>query len=421
MRTSTLYLFVGLFVLLTMASGKPPYPADAYELTGIRRLERRRLINDGTLPGTKSPPGAMKTLAEIKLNLLPDGTVPSGPLSAFPSPDPDLQKRIDAIFAGRNPNYALAILDITPGRPWRYAGRKPNDFYSPGSVGKLVIAAGLFAELKAIFPNDPVARRALLKRRMVTAGPWVRTNSHTVPIYDPATRHFESRSVRETDVFSLYEWADHMISASSNAAASVVWKEAILLRAFGTNYPPTPELETTFFRETPKAQLREMALSVVNDPLREAGIAEASLQLGSLFTAYGQQTIPGASSYGNPNALLTYLLRIEEGRLVDPWSSLEIKRLMYQTERRIRYASSPSLLTAAVYFKSGSLYRCKQEEGFTCVQYRGNVDNFMNSVATVETSDGRIYMVTLMSNVLRINSAYEHQVLATSVEEVMNR
>jgi hypothetical protein len=89
------------------------------------------------------------------------------------------------------------------------------------------------------------------------------------------------------------------------------------------------------------------------------------------------------------------------------------------TEKRIRYASSPALTKAAVYFKSGSLYRCKKEEGFECGKYMGNVDNYMNSVATVETSDGRVYLVALMSNVLRINSAVEHQTLATYIERIL--
>ena len=106
--------------------------------------------------------------------------------------------------------------------------------------------------------------------------------------------------------------------------------------------------------------------------------------------------------------------------VVDAWSSLEIKRLMYMTARRIRYASSPRLNNAAVYFKSGSQYSCKQEEGFTCGKYMGNVENYMNSVAIVEHDDGRAYMVVLMSNVLRKNSAVEHQSLATFIDKILS-
>ena len=116
------------------------------------------------------------------------------------------------------------------------------------------------------------------------------------------------------------------------------------------------------------------------------------------------------------------MLKMEEGRLVDEWSSREIKRLMYVTERRIRYASAPSLADAAVYFKSGSLFECTKEPGFECGQYMGNVKNYMNSIAIIEypAGDRKIhYMVTLISNVLRKNSAADHQALASRIQQTM--
>ncbi|MGW8323273.1 MAG: hypothetical protein ACWGSD_17120 [Thermodesulfobacteriota bacterium] len=105
--------------------------------------------------------------------------------------------------------------------------------------------------------------------------------------------------------------------------------------------------------------------------------------------------------------------------MVDAWSSLEIKRLMYMTAWRIRYAASPALVNAAVYFKSGSQYKCKPEPDFNCGKYMGNVENYMNSVAIVEHPDGRTYLVALMSNVLRKNSAVEHQSLATYIDRIL--
>ena len=113
---------------------------------------------------------------------------------------------------------------------------------------------------------------------------------------------------------------------------------------------------------------------------------------------------------------------MEEGRLVDLWSSREIKRLMYVTERRIRYASAPALADAAVYFKSGSLYQCAPEPGFRCGQYMGNVKNYMNSIAIVEWPAGPrklYYMVALISNVLRKNSAADHQALAARIHRLI--
>ncbi|RLA46718.1 MAG: hypothetical protein DRR04_05725 [Gammaproteobacteria bacterium] len=40
---------------------------------------------------------------------------------------------------------------------------------------------------------------------------------------------------------------------------------------------------------------------------------------------------------------MQYLVQMEQDELVDEWSSRALKRLLYMTERRIRYASSPVL------------------------------------------------------------------------------
>jgi hypothetical protein len=107
---------------------------------------------------------------------------------------------------------------------------------------------------------------------------------------------------------------------------------------------------------------------------------------------------------------------------VDEFSSREIKRLMYITERRIRYGSSGALWPSAVYFKSGSLYSCEEEPGFVCKKYHGNKRNYMNSVAIIETPAGQdrlYYMVTVLSNVLRKNSAQDHRDLARAIHGML--
>jgi hypothetical protein len=107
---------------------------------------------------------------------------------------------------------------------------------------------------------------------------------------------------------------------------------------------------------------------------------------------------------------------LERGVCVDAETSLEMKRLFYMTDRRIRYAASPALRQAAVYFKSGSLYSCRSEAGYSCAKYKGNKENYMNSVAIVEHPDGTVYLVSLMSNVLKRNSASDHMALAASID-----
>jgi len=118
--------------------------------------------------------------------------------------------------------------------------------------------------------------------------------------------------------------------------------------------------------------------------------------------------------------LVKYLTRMEQGKLVDPWSSLEIKRLLYLTDIRIRYAAEPALDDAAVYFKSGSLYACGGRG--PCGKYYGNSKNYMNSIAVVEY-DGQTtqlrYIVALLSNVLGKNSIETHQALARRIHHVI--
>ena len=395
------------------------YPIDGFSETGIRRLQRLHLILEGKLKGTQPPPGGQKSITEIRLNLINDK---GDSLDVLPAEDLALQKQINNLFPDRDASYSIALLDITKGRPVRYASRQGNRQFSPGSVGKLLIAAGLFTELKRLFPDSFEQRRNLLRTRMVVADKWIHVDSHEIPVFNSDDLSFASRPAKEGDIFSLYEWADHMLSASANSAASVVWKEVILMRFFAQNYPPSREEEQAFFAKTPKDSLRKIAMSVVNDPLRSLGIEAKDWQLGSFFTKTGKNMIPGdGGSFATPVGYLKYLIALERGKLVDPWSSLEIKRLMYMTARRIRYASSPALANAAVYFKSGSMYKCRPEPDFTCGKYMGNVENIMNSVIIVEQPDGRTYLVGLMSNILKINSAVEHQTIATYIDRILKK
>ena len=202
----------------------------------------------------------------------------------------------------------------------------------------------------------------------------------------------------------------------------MVIKQLVLLRHFGTDYPPTLEQEQAYFRETTPKERSELLLDSLLTPLTRNGLDKENLRQGSFFTAEGKRRIAGTNSTSTTRELLRYLVLMEQGKLVDVWSSLEIKRLLYMTQRRIRYASSPALADAAVYFKSGSLFRCKPEEGFVCKKYQGNVDNWMNSVAIVESPAGaprQFYLVALTSNVLRKNSAVEHQTFATRLHALL--
>ena len=313
------------------------------------------------------------------------------------------------------------MIRITPGRKIRYAQRQELKGFQPGSVGKLAVISGLFCELENLFPDSFELRRELLKKRVVKGGPFAVYDHHTVPFFDPETNKLVKRQVRESDEFTLYEWADHMLSVSNNGAASVVWREAMLMRFFGKKYLTLTQKEADdFFKTTKKSTLADLAISVVNDPLRSVGISEDEWRLGTMFTRGASGIVPGkGGSLGTPLGLMKFLVALERGDIVDAASSLEIKRLMYMTDRRIRYAANKELNDAAVYFKSGSLYKCKPEAGYTCAKYKGNVDNYMNSVAIVERGDTAVYLVALMTNVLRRNSNADHNALAGKIDKMI--
>lgn len=396
------------------------YPIDGYQTSGIKRLLYLEMVKSGEIKGTLPVLGGQLSINDIKLNLLGEK---GDSLSTLPKPDVQLQKRIDALFPILDESYSISVLNITPGVPIQYAARKETKGYQPGSVAKLIVLAGLFNELKNLYPTSFEQRQELLRSKMVRGGKWVNYDEHTIPLFDVENKKLTKRVAIESDVFSLYEWADHMLSVSNNGAASVVWREVILIHVFGHAYPSlSEEMANAYFAKTPKSKLMELSVEVVNTPIRDAGISEVELRLGSFFTSGAKSIIPGSGgSLGTPIGFMKYLVCMERGKMVDAASSLEIKRLMYMTANRIRYAGSPDLNKAAVYFKSGSLYKCKAEEGFSCKKYMGNVDNYMNSVIIVEHPDGTKYMVALMSNVLKRNSAVDHNALASKIDRVIRK
>lgn len=397
------------------------YPIDGYERTGIKRLKRLELIKSGEIKDASAlPVGAMKSYNDIQLNLL---SRKNDSAMGLMQVDADFQKEISALFRGLDKSYSLTVLDISDPENVRYAERNETAGYQPGSVGKLAVLLGLFTQLEKIYPDSFEKRTELLKNKSVKAGVWGLTDEHTIPIYNIEKNTLVKRQVIASDVFSLYEWADHMLSVSNNGAASIVWREALLMAAFGEKYPElTQEEADTYFKETPKKELTDLSNDVVNLPLRELGITSDEWRLGSFFTR-GANTYVGdkGGSIGSPQGLMKFLVQLEQGKVVDEASSLEMKRLMYMTDRRIRYAQSPALKEAAVYFKSGSLYKCDRSNGEACGKYMGNVTNFMNSVIIVEHPDNCRYMVVLMTNVLRKNSASDHMYLAGNIDKIIRK
>lgn len=395
------------------------YPLDGYDRTGIARLKAFKLVQEGKLRGTaRLPWGAKLNESEIKLRL--QGINDNYDITVSTPVEPVLQSGLQEILKNRDPHYSVAMLDITdPAQP-RFAAVQADSLYPPGSIGKLLIMTGLFDQLARVFPNTD-ARVGVLKNTKITADEFAKNDEHEVPFYDQAANKISYHIIKPGHIFSLWEFVDHMVSPSANAAASMVWKQVMLIDQFKTAYPVSKSQVDGYFKDTKKSLLTEQSVRVLRDPLAAVDMPEEEIRQGTMFTGGGQRAVPGVSSYITPKQMLRWLLKMEQGKLVDGWSSLEMKKLMYFTRKRYRYASSPALDSAAVYFKSGSLYSCKP--GFKCKKYMGNSKNFLNSVAIVESSAGSpnpcVYLVALCSNVLKINSAVEHQTIATEIQEMI--
>lgn len=401
--------------------GINPYPIDGYSRTGIKRLLRLERIKSGEIQDANTlPSGAMKSYNDIKLNLIfkkKDST------AQFLIKNENFNKEINGLFYGLDKSYSLSVLDISDLNNIRYAARNETAGYQPGSVGKIAVLNGLFYQLAKIYPNSFDERIELLKNKSVKSGLWGLTDEHTVPIFNIETNKLVKRQVIASDVFTLFEWADHMMSVSNNGAASILWREVLLMAAFGKDYPAlTQEGADVYFKNTPKNELTNLGNDVVNLPLRALGITFEEWRLGTFFTR-GSNNFIGSKggSIGSPIGLMKFLVQLEQGKVVDEKSSLEMKRLMYMTDRRIRYAQSTALKDAAVYFKSGSLYKCDRSKGEACGKYMGNVQNFMNSVAIIEHPNNCKYMVVLMTNVLRKNSGTDHMYLAGRIDKLINK
>lgn len=392
------------------------YPIDGGAISGIRRLEGYQYAQEQPT-GAKLRAGQLLGVADIKLGLT---NYPGADFDAQ-AEDPQLKAGLEGVFRQRDPSYALVVIDISDPLHVRWAGVRPDTKQNVGSVGKLISMTALFYALAEAFPNV-ADRERVLASTVVRAGDWVIGDEHAVPRFNADTHKNTSGRLRAEDEFRLSEWLDHAISVSANGAGSVIWREAMLIRHFGARYPVSAEEIEAFFRDTPKTQLTALAQAVSIEPLAAAGIKTENIRQGSFWTGNGKRKVPGPNSYATPRELARFMFRLEQGRLVDEWSSLEMKRYMYITKRRYRYVYAPELNQSATFFKSGSLYSCKAEEGFRCRAYQGNGRNFMNSVVTVETparDPQSRYIVTLLSNVLKTNSAWDHSRIGAAIHELV--
>lgn len=418
--TGTLVTVIAMSALLSLFQAPVfAYPLDGRDYTGIERLEGFRLGQIGKAKSRKLPKGALLDNAQVQPRLVHSRHVP------IPPPDQTFSAEVRKLL--RAPSYGIAVLDMTDPKHPLYAEHNADLKFNPGSVGKLAAVMGIFQALKDVYPTDIAARERVLKTTQVTADGFSVHDSHTVPFWRPEQKRIQKRRLRIGDTANLWTYLDWMMSASSNAAASMVIKQLMLLKHFGTRYPVSKTEENAFFNG-PRKELSAILRRSLDEGVQGGGLDPTVFRQGGFFTSGGKRRVSGGGSTGTPRELLKFLYNLERGLVIDYFSSREIKRLMYMTQRRIRYASAPILRDSAVYFKSGSLYRCRAEAGFVCRKYRGNVTNLLNSVAIVESPAGSVdgknekglfYMTVVTSNVLRHNAAVDHQTLATRLHRLI--
>ncbi|MDX1763817.1 MAG: serine hydrolase [bacterium] len=415
-------LTAALLVMATMVCPPPPsgwgYPLDGYGATGIARLEGYRQAPGGKIRGRVLPSGAFLTTDQVALRLRGHSDL------ELPKPDIEFTAQIRDFLGEEADRYGFSVLDLSDLSHPRYAEHRGQIPYNPGSVGKLAVALALFQALADLYPDDLFARSRVLRTTMVTADRFSLTDEHKVPFWDEARKKIVERPIAKGDRASLWTYLDWTLSASSNAAASMVLKEAMLMVHFKAAYPVSEDSADRFLKETPKKHLTALLRKTLQDALTRNGLDLKYFRQGGFFTWMGRTVVPGVYSRGTSRELMRFLLRLEQGRLVDPYSSEEMKRLLYLTRQRIRYAASPALEESALYFKSGSLYSCTKNSNVPCEKYKGDVVNMMNSVAIVESpAENRrlYYMTVLMSNVLGKNSAVAHQTFATRLHRLIER
>ena len=304
-------ILITLACVLGLALHANAYPLDGYEHTGIGRLQHQRMVQEGQLKGRKRPSGELMPMSMVKLRLLDQ------PDLVLPPPDPKRTEELRKLVGKDADRYGVSLLDLSDLENPRYAEWQGKQKQNPGSVGKILVSLGIFQELADIYPKSIEKREKILRETIITADAFSRKDHHSVPFWDPETKILSKRPIHDGDQASLWTYLDWMLSPSSNSAAAMLEKQLILLNQFGEKYPPSPEEEKKFFDETSRSKLSEIFLEAITSPVTRNGLDIGQLRQGSFFTHTGKQLVPGTTSYATPRELAHFLLKMEQGKLVD--------------------------------------------------------------------------------------------------------
>lgn len=404
MRALIFFSIANLFLTAQTAAS---YPLDSFDETGIRRLEGY-FYSLPTASGRQMiRAGALLSVSELEL---------SNPAVSFPPPrDSYLQQGLTQIVSRYGSGINISLIDYSqPGSP-AYAGINDGNPFVPGSVGKVMVGVALFDALARMYPDSTSNREKVLRDHMITADKIIENDSHVVPFWSDATRTVFHRPLELGDRANLWSYLDFMMSPSSNAAGSIVMREVLLMNHLGQRYMSTSG-GADLLQRLSAGELSSLMQRSFIAPMRRLGLD--GLFQASFFTKAGKAMFPSMGSSASTRDLAHLLLLIEQGKVVDKFSSLELKRILYLTQARERYVGSPALDDAAVYFKAGSLYKC----GGPCVKYEGTIQNVLNGISIIEypvAAPKNRYIVALSTNIPRRNSEQLHRALAGEVHSLV--
>jgi hypothetical protein len=310
------------FALLAASTTASAYPLDGYESTGISRLLHQRWVQEGKIDGKKRPSGELMPLEMIRLKMQERDSF------RLPPADSQLSAAMKKLLGQHANRYGVALLDLSDPEQPRYAQWNGTLRQNVGSVGKLLVALGILQALADVYPNDIEARQKVLREAMIVADGFSVYDHHSVRMFDAQTETLTRRPLHEGDTASMWTYLDWMMSPSSNSAAGMLQKHLILLSHYGTAYPVSRDEERRFFKDTPRKQLSEIFADAIQTPITRNNLDLEQIRQGSFFTRGGKQRVDGPSSYATPRSLIQLLVKMEQGQLVDEWSSLELKRLM---------------------------------------------------------------------------------------------
>ena len=166
-------------IVLIAAATCGAYPLDGYGYTGIARLEGYRLAMEGKVQAPKQPPGALLSIDQVDLRLQAKTDF------EIPAAGTEFVAEVQNLLGAEADRYALAVLDLTNIEQPRYAEHRSTERANPGSVGKILIALGIFQALADVYPDNIDARLSILRNTLVTADEFIESDHHVVPLWQP--------------------------------------------------------------------------------------------------------------------------------------------------------------------------------------------------------------------------------------------